>query len=116
MNLQEMQPANSSELNHDAIYAGMVWVRENPWIFGTEGANTNGMTQVDLTLELFEEIYPDEAVSVQLGINLGRHCVVAPAMMQNLTEYEAGSTDPLTRALQRYLAEERHLPSEPHGG
>ena len=88
---------NNEKLNADAIYAGMVWLREyaespqgqqkfrtilenpnvnNDWlkeVAGKAGGSFFSLPKIDVSDELKEEIYPGEPISVEVGIGFARN-------------------------------------------
>lgn len=122
---------NNQDLNPDAIYAAMVWLRE--YAESPEGQKAvsalfeqksdkadflrslvkhvpDGNCYIrpvfDLSDETMEEIYPGEPVSVECGIELGRSVIwgspnFATAMLQ---ETHSGG-GPIREALSRFIAD-----------
>jgi hypothetical protein len=100
-------------LDADAIYAGLLWAKNNPrkaeWTAAhilAETLNQRGefipTPPFDLTPEEIEAIYPGEPASVVAGLTTGRQIIVYPDMAVTLVK----GGGPIGIAVSRYLADE----------
>jgi hypothetical protein len=108
-----MTDDKETSLNADAIYAALRWAKNNTrraeWTAAhIVAARISQRGEVilhppfNLTPEEIEAIYPDNPVSVDVGLTIGRLLLVAPDVAVALVE----GGGPIGIAVRRYLADE----------
>ncbi len=118
--------SDDEELNADAIYAALVWLRDYAEsekgeadfrasmehnedkieafrsIAAEAGVTSRPIPKIDLTPELCEEIYPGEQTSVEFGLTLGRWLIFAPRFGNAFMPKEGS---PEAEAVSRFRAD-----------
>lgn len=126
----ELSDYDLETLNHDAIYAAMVFLREyaespegladyrdllerkagkadffDSLVEGT-GVVVYKRPTFNLSDEKIEEIYSDEPASVRVGIEVGRTVIWgAPGVASVLLQSKDSEHDPIAIALSRFIAD-----------
>ena len=122
---------DNSELNSDAIYAAMAFLRDyadspegqkavsalleqkgdkvdfmRSIVKEATGAHLHITPVFDISDETIEEIYPGESVSVECGIELGRSVIWGPPAFATAFLQGTRSEDaPIREALSRFVAD-----------
>ena len=111
--------ADNNALNSDAIYAGLVYIRDYAASDKADAMQRHvdalGATSSILLVprfnfgpELFEEIYPGERTSVEVGLELGRWVVYSGFGLLEEMAKDDKTDEPVQKAVLRFISDRAH--------